>query len=514
MCGISGGFNVNIASMVNMQTHRGPDNAHHITIGNVSLGHNRLSIIDVSQSGNQPMQYENLTLTFNGEIYNYQDLKRYLTEYEFKGTSDSEVLLYYCHKFGIDKFLKDAVGMFAFSLYDGQKLTLAVDQFSQKPIYWFHYRETFAFASQPNALYQYLPEKKLNEQAVQNYFCLGAPFGEQFLIEGIHKLQGSHKLEFANNKVKISRYWDPIYQTDTSQIEYFINDAIEKVKVSDVPVYLFLSGGIDSTVCATRMKGYNAVYLDGPEYEYAKEAAEKCGLNLEVVKPEPHNAEECLTDAIKKNGVPGMATLIPYITAKYVSQKAKVAVIANGADELFYGYDRIYSPNVKRNYDKQLPHLFRTDFNHNVPSLPIDPDFGPSGLSRWLELNTFVQYDLNQTLDHASMCHSLEIRSPFLDHRLVEMALSISDTQHLHEYGNKSILKRKLLNNGFSRKFTDRQKLGFSLFKEPLGWERLRNESYDWCIKQGFIQDYKLLGRDLSYAKSASASFYIFIKSL
>lgn len=527
MCRISGIINASgsqvIENMVRGQKHGGPDGSGITFDGstysfNVSLGHNRLSIIDTSKNGAQPMQNDRFILTFNGEIYNYKELKSYLQEYEFKSTSDTEVVLNYIDCFGVDKFLKDAIGMFAFGVFDrlNTKLTLAVDQFSQKPIYWTHTGKTFAFASQPNVLFELIP-KTLNPSAVKNYFCLGAPFGDEFIVNGIFKLQGSHKLEFEKNKVKISRYWEPEFQTSTTDIDYYINEAIERVKVADVPVYLFLSGGIDSTVCATRMRGYNAVHLNGPEAEYAQLVADKYEMQLSIVDPDPENAAECFNDVIRKTGVPGMSSLVPYITAKYVSKYAKCGIIANGADELFYGYDRIYSPNVRKNRDRQMSHLFRMDFmtldaalNNPVPV--ISDEFGASGRSRWLELNTFVQYDLNQTLDQASMCHGLEVRSPFLDHKLVELALSISDTQHLMEFGNKSILKRKLHASGFKFKFTSRQKLGFSLYSVPLGYDQLKLEAYDWCINEGIIPNHELNARDLNYTMSAAASFYLWFK--
>jgi asparagine synthetase B (glutamine-hydrolysing) len=456
------------------------------------------------------MTHDHLTLVINGEIYNYKDLKARLEvwRYPWKSGNDSETALHYMHRFGIESFLKDAVGMFAFAVYDSADgfLYLAVDHFGQKPLYYFEDGDKFAFASWPSALQKLKRFDKLDRDALQTYWAIGGVMGEDFLLSGMKRVNGSYCLQYDVNRKqvrKIWRYWEPKFNDRAEQeLDYYLDQAIESVKVSDVPVYLFLSGGVDSTFCATHMRGYRAVHLNGPEVAWAKLAAETCGLSLEVVDPQEEDALECLTDAVTTTGIPGMATLIPYITAKHVAKLgAKVAVIANGADELFCGYDRIKWSEVD-----QIGHMARADYYGGPYAFPA------WAVERWRELFHFVQYDLNQTLDAASMCHSLEVRSPFLDHRLVECALSLPVQWHTRE-GNKTHLKQRLQAFGFSKQFTDRQKLGFSLFREPKGWKELQEKAYKWAINEGFLKEKPVNARDLRYLQASAASFMIWAKA-
>lgn len=206
-----------------------------------------------------------------------------------------------------------------------------------------------------------------------------------------------------------------------------------------------------------------------------------------------------------------MAALIPYITAKEVGKFAKVAISANGADELFFGYDR--TRNAVCNV--QLAHIFRLSYSKIIPDLYETAIIGAydraeSFHGRWLELQTYVQFDLNRTLDGAAMCHSLEVRSPFLDHRLVEMALSIPEAKHWDmQLGRKAILKRMLQKMGFNRDFLTRPKLGFSLHKEPAELELLRQKAWKFVKDNGFLKcdDSKLSGRDDRYLKMSALSF-------
>lgn len=546
MCGIAGsvGYSLPSVNVTGALYKRGPDGsgAAELTAGiePVNLYHTRLAIIDTSPAGAQPMQHGPITMVMNGEIYNYQDLKKRLSTFPFKSGNDSETALAYIYTFGLDKFLKDAVGMFAAAVYDQNERTISlfVDHTAQKPLYYFHHEKSFGFASSPAALLRIQPHGKLDTDALQAFWALGAPMGEDFLLAGIHKVAAAHvvQLHIQPNRLKKWRYWQPQFQPHAKDmLLHRLEEAIESVKVSDVPVSLFLSGGIDSTVCAMHMGGYKAIHLDGPEASWAQEAADRFGLSLEVVRPGPEDADECVRDYVRQCGHPSGAAIIPYITAKYAAKLGKVAVIANGADELFFGYDRIYSPKVKRNDPiQQRRHAFREWFldqkivlGHTINGsnwlkggddaanmtdfvkrdYQLDGNFDLSARSRWLELMAFVQYDLNQTLDAASMCHSLEVRSPFLDHRLIECALSLDDTFHLMPEGNKSYLKGILREAGFGDQFIKRPKQGFSLFSEPVGYEALKDEAVEWCKLNGYLPPINFSGRDLAYIRAAAVSF-------
>ena len=496
MCGIIGAVNSSIDSGLQLQHKRGPDNSLLSCImldpDMVMFGHNRLSILDLSERGNQPMQSERYMLTYNGEIYNFQDLPGW--------GNDAARLLQSIEQHGLDSTLKSINGMYAFGLLDKveQKIYLVADRFAQKPVYYFHEKEIFAFASTPAALLDHKEKWHINSKALRTYFMLGAVMYNS-IFDGIKKVEGAHYVTYCIKTQTLTecRYWYPEYQEDTSNIEELILDSIQKTKISDVPVYLFLSGGIDSSVVASQCRGMNAIHLDGPETQYAQDVARVFDIDLHIVDPTDTVAYDAICDYSKQCGEPSMSGIIPWITARETAKFCKVAITANGADELFFGYDRTEDvPTVK-----QFAHLFRVDFGP-VPDIDlIDPRLSTG---RWLELQTYIQYDLNKSLDFAAMCHSLEVRSPFLDHRLVEAALSIPQVKH----GRKQILKNMLKRQGFGDRFLNRPKMGFSLYKSPLQYDKLKDESYLWCIDNGFLPGGAYSKRDFMYLKASAAGFY------
>jgi asparagine synthase (glutamine-hydrolysing) len=311
--------------------------------------------------------------------------------------------------------------------------------------------------------------------------------------------------DIREDKITTERYYEPKFQENTNGIEDLVLDAIRKVKVSDVPVHIFLSGGIDSTLVASQFEGGDAIHLDSPEWIYAKQAADRFQVKLKRVFPEDIEVEPNLRDFSFQAGEPCMAALIPYITAKEVSKFGRVAVTANGADELFFGYDRT-SDNVTT---KQYFHILRGIEEKKQWLKGMYTCDQQLSNGRWFELNSYVQYDLNKTLDFASMCHALEVRSPFLDHRLVEMALSIPEA--VHRKGEpKHILKDMLRKFSFKNDFLSRPKIGFSLHKQPKDLDKLIQKAWYWVQAEGFlrIDEKKLNGRDLRYLQMSALSFY------
>ena len=402
--------------------------------------------------------------------------------------------------------------MYAFGVYDNKenKIHLVADRFAQKPLYYYHRGARFYFASTPAALYELEPYWQINRDALQSYWLLGSVMGEDSIFCGIKKLNASEHLTYdiATNSVKIERYWEPQFQTNTKDIEDLVLDAIRLTKVSDVPIHIFLSGGIDSTLVASQHLEGLAIHLDSPERQYAQQAADRFGIDLKIVYPESIQTASYLTDYSKQCGEPTMAGLIPYTTAKEVSKFGKVAISANGADELFFGYDRT-SENVNR---KQSEHIFRMPLfgKGTISSRKIDR----LSSGRLLELDSYVQFDLNKTLDFASMCHSLEVRNPFLDHRLVEMALSIPEKEH-RANGNKTILKRMLKKMGFADEFLNRPKLGFSLHRKPERLDVLIKGAFDWVQQNEFlnIKGLSLSERDRKYLEMSALGFFYWFKA-
>jgi asparagine synthase (glutamine-hydrolysing) len=492
-----------IISMLDKQKKGGPDLSKFYKINyNTNFGHNLLSIIGHQE---QPVTLNRYTLVFNGVWYDYRD---FYPDYN----SDTLALVQHFEKKGL-KAIDDVNGMFGIGLFDSyeQKIHLFVDRFGQKPVYYYHEGNKFAFASNPAALYDLKDKWELDREALQSYWLLGSVMGSDGIFKGIKKLTASEHLTYdlRANKIDIERYYEPKFQDKTDGIEDLVLDSIRKVKVSDVPVHIFLSGGIDSTLVASQFEGGNAIHLDGPEYEYAKKVSDKFNINLKRLFPEDIKIEECLTDYCLNSGEPSMAALIPYVTAKETSKFGRVAITANGADELFFGYDRTHEKET------DLRHIFRWSCADQVTQLQ-NITFNhvcKYGAGRWKELETYIQYDLNKTLDSASMCHGLEVRSPFLDHRLVEMALSIPESKHRLN-GNKTILKGMLRKMGFENSFLDRPKLGFSLFKKPTDMNEQLDMAWSWVKSNGFLtcDDGKLSGRDYQYLRMSALGFYYWFK--
>lgn len=518
MCRIAGAYDKDnikrllaISGMTEYQHRGGPDARGVKTVDDVTFGHNRLSIIDLTQFGEQPQRADRYMIIYNGEIYNFKDFAPL-------SRNDTQAILYTIENKGIEATLPYLNGMFAIGIYDKQEKQIhcIVDRFAQKPLYYYHKAGKFYFASWPAALYDLEDSWELDRDALQSYWLLGSVTGDNSLFKGIKKVYGSEWLTYdiKTDKITIKRYWQPQFQDHTNGIEDLVFDAIDKTKVSDVPIHIFLSGGIDSTLVASRFANGQAVHLDSPERQYAEQVADKFNISLKVINPTEISAADALIDYSRQTGEPTMAGLIPYITAKEVSKHGKVAITANGADELFFGYDRTHDDLT----EKQINHTYR---NIDRPEWsPVWPFYGTfktpnnEGIKskmngRMWELEGYVQFDLNKTLDFASMCHGLEVRAPFLDHRLVEMALSIHEKEHRAK-GNKTILKQMLWRLGFNKQFTDRPKQGFSLHYQPANLPELISFAWQWVKANGYltVNDKHLTPRDKKYLEMSALGFY------
>lgn len=516
MCGVSGAFNLSPETVQRMNDHqasRGPDNAGVKEVGRVIFGHTRLSIIDKSERSNQPTPLEPL-MVYNGEIYNHEP--------EFG--SDTRYLQFNLRQFverpdddDFKDFLNALNGMFAFAFHDANQdaIYLVRDRFGIKPLYYTHQKDFFAFASTPATVALSKPNWGISKDGLQEYLALGATTLHS-MFDGILAVPPGHYVTFncRTNEVKTRRWYYPKFVDDAIRtIENRAEVAIDRVKLTcDFPQIMLLSGGIDSSLLASRYTNQAAIHLRSPEQEYAEQVAKRFNLQLSTVDPEETNAKEALTDYITKSGDPTMAGIIPYITCKEIKKLGyRVAITANGADELFFGYDR-----MKNYYDQRAAIYREFSFTENVYA---DLDmFG--NITRSLEnkpqlreIYSYLMFDLNKTLDFASMCHSVEVRVPYLDHELVEAALSISQEHHLDGYGNKSILKKMLLNLGFDRAFVQRPKLGFSLHYEPKGWDELQFKAMQWYKKSGYEQlGPNATDRQKNYHAATVTGLYVWCK--
>ena len=501
MCRIAGSVHIDswwIESALTHQRMGGPDSQNWVSHNlNVNIGHCLLSII-----GNQPQPLENdrYIMTYNSEWYNF---KYFYPNH----SSDSLAALDHFTKKGIDA-IHDFNFMGAIGLYDKleYKLHLIVDRFAQKNLYYYHSKGKFAFASSPAPLLELNDKWEINNDMLQSYWLLGSTMG--CIWQGITKLNASERLvyDIRKNTTETIRWYEPKFQENTTveDLEGKVLEAIRKVKVSDVPIHIFLSGGIDSTLVASQFEGGKAIHLNSPERHYAQQAADRFNIELKVIEPESIDAEVYLTDFARQCGEPCMSALIPYATAKEVAKYGKVAIIGNAFDELFFGYLRTH-----QEYTDQS-HIYRYEFMlENFMLMPFETHGKWYCGGRWEELMSFVQFDLNKNLDFASMCHGLEVRTPALDHELVEMALSINEGEH-RKYGNKTILKNILKKFGFRDQFLNRPKLGFSIHKQPVNMKELLKKSLNWCLNEGYLilGDKKRSGRDTHYIEMSALSFY------
>jgi asparagine synthetase B (glutamine-hydrolysing) len=506
-----------MSTMLDVQHMRGPDHRAIWEGDCVILGHNRLALLDLGETGDQPMEGERYVLTYNGEIYNHLELRSQCVGYRWRGTSDTETLLAMIETFGVERTLPKLNGMWAFAVWDkvSRCLTMATDPFGMKPLFWYHSGETFACASSSAAILNLQATWRVSMQGIAQYFHLGGSLGAW---DGIEKMDGGHMIVIDGPLQTHGRWYEPTFQEHAAEgLEDLIIDAIRKTSVADVPVGIFFSGGIDTTIIASVHQGSRAFHLDGPERQYAEQGAAHFGLDLRIVDPNARRTTEALTDIAKQSGEPSMAGYIPWLVSEEAAQSVKACISGNGADELFFGYDRTNSPS-------QHSHTFRdrSIYGGADPQWPFypleDERFTDCAQSRWLELMHYVQHDLNPTLDAASMCHSLEVRVPFLDVRLVEAALSLPASFH----GRKRVLKEMLAGMGLPSSYTDRPKHGFSMSASDPRIEQYKERAWgEACAKYGMnpgnIRRRKgaryrsthgqLSGRDVSYLHAAAGGW-------
>ncbi len=379
MCGILGLYsaadNLNeVAVRVNLQRglqrlhHRGPDGQgiHVIPAHGVALAHTRLSIIDLDPRADQPMSTSDQKnwITFNGEIYNYQELRKELmiAGVTFVTASDTEVLLKGYQHWGIDRLLKKIVGMFAFAIFDvdRQMLILARDRFAKKPLYYYQHEGVFYFASELAALLELLPIRPpLSGEGLAAFLTLKFSPPTSHLLTGVQSVPAAQYFFLDNkNTIQAKTYWTPYqhYLAGTESplsIEALLIQAVRRRLVSDVPICLFLSGGIDSSLLAAMasanhnqpLRSYCIGYKDHPkdnEFEYAQMVADRYQLDHEAVYIDDRQVMDILSDDASVLDEP-IADWV-WVPLYYLSDKAhregyKVTLVGEGADEVFFGYN-------------------------------------------------------------------------------------------------------------------------------------------------------------------------------
>jgi asparagine synthase (glutamine-hydrolysing) len=597
MCGITGIVNAQahaanreiIERMNRAILHRGPDDDGFYINENVALGMRRLAIIDLAH-GKQPIHNHDKTkwIVYNGEIYNYQQLREDLDKrgHKFYTNSDTEAIIHLYDEYGAD-CVQHLRGMFAFAIWDetDESLFVARDRVGKKPLLYSHQSNgDLIFGSEFQALLQHPAiSREVDHSAIDSYLsylCVPAP---QTAYKQIRKLEPAHWLRWKNGRIETKRYWQPDFSkkikisTEDAEVETLriLRESTKLRMISEVPLGAFLSGGVDSSVVVALMAQESAQAVktfsigfeeqDFSELKYAKRVAEHVGAEYHefIVKPD---AMEVLPTLVEHYGEPfADSSAIPtYYVSKETRKYVTVALNGDGGDESFAGYERYAAMRIAETYHRfpnalkkafieapinliptseiqksrvrdvkrflQAASLPRTEryfrwmstFNRDAKRELYTEEFSRevsnNNASRFLEKwfakangsgildttlltdqMTYLPNDLLVKVDIAAMANSLEARSPFLDHNLIEFAASLPEKIKARRFETKSFLK-KIAARLVPREVVYRRKMGFGV---PIGkW--FRGEMKDFVreillserslnrgiVKRGMIEKY------------------------
>jgi asparagine synthase (glutamine-hydrolysing) len=587
VCGIAGivrndGRDVDqqlVRRMCDAIRHRGPDDDGFYFSGPVGLGMRRLAIIDL-KSGHQPIHNQDRTawIVFNGEIYNYRELREKLEKlgHTFYTNSDTEAIIHAYDRYGADcpKHLR---GMFAFAIWDErtQELFVARDRVGKKPLLYALINDQLVFASEFSALLLH-PDvsRDIEPEALHHYLsfmCVPAPLTA---YRAIRKLEPGHHLRWKKGEIKIERYWQPDFSKKIKISEeeageraiQVLREAVRLRLISDVPLGAFLSGGIDSSAVVALMSEVSSEPVktfsigfeeqDFSELHHARRVAEHVGADHHefIVRPD---ALAVLPTLVEHYGEPyADSSAIPtYYVARETRKHVTVALNGDGGDESFAGYQRYAAMNIAEKY-RRLPAVLRRSFIEAAAGLVPSSASGRGQIARakrfvraaslpkmqrylqWVtvfgagakqelysdgfrhqtegfddasflepwfaqangsgivdaalltDLMTYLPNDLLVKVDIASMAVSLEARSPFLDHEVIEFAASLPEKLKLRGLTTKYLLKR-VLRRLLPSENLNRAKMGFGV---PIGhWFRGKLEPF---LRETILSE-RALKRDL-----------------
>jgi len=541
-------------NMNDIITHRGPDDDGFYYDDHIQFGFRRLSIIDI-ESGHQPLTYENerYWIIFNGEVYNYVELREELLKdgLTFVTNSDTEVIIaLYSHL--KEKAVEKLRGMFAFVIWDKQEQTLygARDPFGIKPFFYFDDGEKTFFASEKKSILLAIENDVLNYDSLQHYLTYQFVPEPNTLSDGINKLEPGHYFtKKIGSAMEIKRYWKaqfkPVLKSEADfikEIRDVLFDSVEKHMRSDVPVGSFLSGGIDSSIIASIAKQFHpaiktfSVGFDHngfSEIDVAKETAEKLGVeNISyIISPEEYMNEVPKIMWHMDDPLADPACVPLYFVAREARKHVTVVLSGEGADELFGGYNIYREPQSLEVFNKiprvgkvllkgiagimpegmkgksfiergvtpmeeryignakmfseeekrDLLNVYHEGLNYLDVTNPLYEEsrgYAPVDRMQYIDIHTWMRGDILLKADKMTMAHSLELRVPFLDKAVFEVASKIPTSLKTANGTTKYIL-RKAAEGVVPAHVLDRKKLGFPV---PIRhW--LKNEMNDWAKK-------------------------------
>jgi asparagine synthase (glutamine-hydrolysing) len=509
ICGFSGKKdNKLLEAMSKALAHRGPDDAGFYEDGMVSLGHRRLSIIDLSEQGKQPMhnEYSTVWMVANGEIYNFQSLKKELVSlgHVFYSHSDSETIIHAYEEYG-ENFVNKLEGMFALAVWDTakNKLILARDRIGIKPLYYAQNGPRLLFASEIKALLQDCGLKRqLNEDGFGQYLAFQCILTPETMFKGVYKLEPGSMLVFENSALKKKRYWPvdeagPRESTD-SEVASALIDAVKSHLASDVPVGVLLSGGLDSSSLVALMAEQGienidtfAVGFNQPDDElgFAREVARKFRTRhheLMVRAQDLSNLIEKIVWHMDEPLADGGA-VATYLAAEEVRKLVKVVLVGEGGDESLAGYNwhrlcrfpfSLLPPNLKQRIYFYLTTFYKGDshkpFDTFLSLFERKKNFLDSMTT--FEVKNILPNSLLMKVDKMTMAHSLEARVPFLDYKFLLAAQGLRPGRKISLFATKIFLRR-YMQNKLPQDILRRKKHGFIV---PIGkW--LENELHDFA---------------------------------
>ncbi len=574
MCGIVG-FTNNISNpdealgkMMDRIKHRGPDAYGKYIDEDIALGHRRLSIIDVSSSGDQPIFNEDnsLVIIFNGEIYNYKTIRETLIEkgHKFRTNTDTEVLIHGYEEFG-EKLLNMLRGMFSFVIWDKNKKELfgARDFFGIKPMYYANMNGTLMFGSEIKSFLEH-PKftKELNTAALENYLTFQYSPASETFFKNVYKLPPAHYFKFKDGHFEAKRYWDVNFNADelpkldewVDKISDTFHDSVEAHKIADVEVGSFLSSGVDSSYVAAIAdvdKTFTVGFGNDEKYNeigWAKNFSKYIGKEntSKVISPEEYWNSLSMIQYHMDEPLADPSAVALYFVCNIASEKLKVVLSGEGADEIFGGYNVYSDPNgtfydrlprsIKRGIGKiaaKLPakrgvnffvrkgrdveerfignaYMFTPEERKSLLKIKTDaPD--PTVITKpfydnvknkddvtkmqYLDLHMWMAGDILLKADKMSMANSLELRVPFLDKEVMALAERIptkyrvthdkgtDETKYITKYAMRLAAKKDTPKQ--TAKTAAKKKLGFPV---PIRvW--LKEEKYYDLVKSYFESD-------------------------
>lgn len=548
-----------LKAMMNTIIHRGPDSEGTYIDEEAALGFRRLSIIDLSEIGDQPLYNEDRTkvLVFNGEIYNYQELREKLTEagHVFVSNTDSETLIHGYEEWG-ERLVERLRGMYAFAIWDTKekKLFAARDIFGIKPLYYAQMNETLMFGSEIKSFMEHPKfDKVFREEALGNYLSFQfVPTNETF-FKGVFCLQPGHYFVYQNGEMKITRYFEPNFTGDNQksfeevvdEIETVIKESVEMHKISDVEVASYLSSGVDSsylTYLGQVDHTFTVGFEEGKysEIQDAKEFAESIHMqnDAKVITPEEYWDNLSDIQYYMDEPVADPAAVALYFLSKEAAKKVKVVLSGEGSDELFGGYNIYCEPLEHTGFDKiplgirrllgvfaevclprgmkgrgflmrhgktleeryfaNATNIFTEREANRILKKGCVPEIQKVTAPlyervkekdavtkmQYVDLHLWLVHDILMKGDKMGMANSLEVRVPFLDKKVLELAETLPLEYKVRAPKTKVAL-RGAAEKVIRSKTAEKKKLGFPI---PIRvW--LREEPYYTRVKEMFQTD-------------------------